>query len=71
MVAIYFKEPYILTIIFVILSMISLIFLRPIILKKMNKKDKTGIEEKYLGKFAKVENEISENYVAVKRCVSD
>ena len=54
-VAIFIKEPYILTIIFVILSMISLIFLRPILVKKLNKNAQTGLEEKYIGKIAKVD----------------
>lgn len=45
----------ILTILFVILSILSILFLRPLLIK--NKKDKeheTGMEAKYIGKIVKV-----------------
>lgn len=39
---------------FVILSAVFLIFLRPILMKSRNGDKKTGVEEKYIGKIAKV-----------------
>lgn len=40
--------------IFVVFSLIFLLFLRPILVKKRNNEQKTGVEEKYIGKTAKV-----------------
>ncbi len=40
--------------IFVVFSAIFLIFLRPILIKSRNGDRKTGVEEKYIGKTAKV-----------------
>ena len=50
----------ILTILFVILSILSILFLRPLLIK--NKKDKeheTGMEAKYIGKIVKVTEPVS------------
>lgn len=44
-----------LSVIFVILSLLSIIFLRPILIKNKNTKEQeTGIEAKYIGKEVKV-----------------
>ena len=44
-----------LTVIFVVLSVISILFLRPILLQhKENKEQETGIQGKYIGKIVKV-----------------
>ena len=44
-----------LTVIFVILSIISILFLRPVLLKhKENKEQETGMQGKYIGKIVKV-----------------
>ena len=40
--------------IFVVFSALFLLFLRPILVKKRNGKKQTGVEEKYIGKIAKV-----------------
>lgn len=40
--------------IFVVFSLLFLLFLRPILIKKRNNEQKTGVEEKYIGKTAKV-----------------
>lgn len=40
--------------IFVVFSALLLIFLRPILIKSKNGTKKTGVEEKYIGKTAKV-----------------
>lgn len=39
---------------FVVLSAVFLMFLRPILMKSRNGDKKTGVEEKYIGKIAKV-----------------
>ena len=53
------KNPYLLAIIFVVLSFISFIFLRPVIMKRFSKSKETGINSKYIGQIAKVEEEIT------------
>ena len=58
-ISVYYKNPYILAIIFVILSFISFIFLRPVIMKKFSKTKETGINSKYIDQIAKVEEEIN------------
>ena len=58
-VSLYVKNPYILAIIFVVLSFVSFIFLRPVIMKRFNKTKETGINSKYIGKTAKAEEEIT------------
>lgn len=57
--AVYFKNPYTLAIAFVVLSFVSFIFLRPIIMKRYAKSKETGLNSKYIGQIAKVENEIT------------
>lgn len=53
-VALFVFDWNILVPVFVVLSMAFLIFLRPILVKKRNHEEKTGVEEKYIGKIAKV-----------------
>ena len=60
-ISVYVKNPYTLAVIFVVLSFVSFVFLRPIIMKKFNKAKETGINSKYIGQVAKAESEISEN----------
>lgn len=57
--SIYFKNPYILAIVFVILSFISFIFLRPLVVRVKNSSKETGIEDKYIGKTVKADVEIT------------
>lgn len=45
--------------IFVVLSALFLIFLRPILVKSRGTEKKTGVEEKYIGKTAKVKQTIT------------
>ena len=54
------KNPYLLAIIFVVLSFVSFIFLRPVIMKRFNKTKETGINSKYIEKIAKAEEEITD-----------
>lgn len=53
-VAFYVVDWNILVPIFVVASAIFLLFLRPILIKKRENGQKTGVEEKYIGKIAKV-----------------
>ena len=54
-----------LVIVFFVFSFISFIFLRPLILKKMSKEIETGVIDKYIGKQAKVIEEVSSNNGAI------
>ena len=56
----------ILTIIFVIFSILSISFLRPILIKNKQEKDKeTGMEGKYIGKIVKVIEPINKSGGAI------
>ena len=57
--SLYTKNPYVLVVAFFIFSFVSFIFLRPIIMKKLNKSQETGINSKYIDKVAKAETEIT------------
>lgn len=59
--AIYIYSWTTLTIIFVAVSLLSLIVLRPLLVKKTNKSQETGLNAKYIGKTAKVIEIITEN----------
>lgn len=50
-----------LTIIFVAVSLVSLLVLRPLLVKKTNKSQETGISAKYIGKIAKVVETVNQN----------
>ena len=60
-VSVVLKNPYSLAIIFVILSFVSFVFLRPVIMKRFSKSKETGINNKYIGQKAKAETEITDN----------
>ena len=58
--SVYIANKFALVLIFFVLSFLSFAFLRPVIMKKNTKETKTGIEDKYIGRVAKVVEEISE-----------
>lgn len=58
-VSVFYKNTYGLVIIFFILSFLSFVFLRPIIIRKFNKETETGINSKYIGQVVKIENDIT------------
>ena len=58
--SLYTTKIIFLTLIFFILSFLSFAFLRPLILRRTNKETETGISDKYIGKIAKVIEEVSE-----------
>lgn len=45
--------------VFVVFSAVFLLFLRPLLIKSRNGDKKTGVEEKYIGKIAKVTDTIT------------
>ena len=61
LISVWIKNPYSLAIIFFILSFVSFIVLRPLIMKRFNKSKETGINSKYIDQIAKAETEISEH----------
>lgn len=65
-IAIYLTNWIALTIIFVFLSILSILFLRPVLLKNKTTKDQeTGIAAKYIGKEAKVIETITKTSGAI------
>ena len=59
-IAVYLHSWIYLTLIFVGLSIISILFLRPILLRhKTTKEEETGMEGKYIGKIVKVKEPVS------------
>ena len=59
--SLYIADWTALTIIFVAVSLISLLFLRPMLVKRANKSQETGINAKYIGKKAKVIETVTPN----------
>ena len=59
--SIYLHNTYALVMVFFVFSFVSFIFLRPIIMKNFSKSKETGIKDKYIGKIAKAEEDITEN----------
>lgn len=60
-ISVYTKNPYTLVIAFFIFSFVSFAFLRPILAKRFCRNKETGMENKYIGKTAKVEQDITES----------
>ena len=59
--SLWIKDLGYLTVIFFVLSFVSFIFLRPIIMKRYNKTKETGISSKYIGQIVKAEADIDAN----------
>ncbi len=59
-VSVYSKNPYVLVGAFFVFSFVSFIFLRPILVKRFCKSKETGLENKYIGKTARAEEDITE-----------
>ncbi len=58
--SLYIKNIYVLIFIFFVLSFVSFVFLRPVIIKKMSKETETGLKSKYIGQTARVEETITD-----------
>ncbi len=52
-------NKFYLVLIFFVLSFLSFVFLRPILLRKNSKETETGVEGKYIGKIAKTASNIT------------
>ena len=59
LVSLFTARTITLVLVFFIMSFLSFIFLRPLILKRMSKETETGVNDKYIGKTAKSEEEIT------------
>lgn len=59
--SVFTKNPYTLVIVFFVFSFVSFAFLRPILVKRFCKSKETGLENKYIGKIAKAEEDITES----------
>ncbi len=65
-IAVYLHNWIYLTLIFVGLSIISILFLRPLLLRhKVSKEEETGMEGKYIGKIVKVKEPVSKSAGAI------
>ena len=60
-ISLFYSNIYGLIVIFCVLSFISFIFLRPILIKKFNKDTETGIQSKYIGQVVKAQEDISDS----------
>ena len=60
-VALFITDWNVLVPVFVVLSAVFLIFLRPFLVKVRTNGQKTGVEEKYIGKIAKVTETVTTN----------
>ena len=63
--SLYTTKMITLVLIFFVLSFLSFLFLRPFLLRKFSKETETGVNDKYIGKIAKVIEEVSGNNGAV------
>ena len=60
-IAVYVQSVFTLVLIFSVLSFVSFVFLRPILIKKFNKAQETGINSKYIDKIVKADTEITDS----------
>lgn len=58
-ISVYISNIFALILIFSVLSFVSFIFLRPILVKNFNKSQETGINSKYIDKVVKTDTEIT------------
>jgi len=58
-ISVFVKSNFALVVIFFILSFVSFIFLRPILIRRFNKNTETGLNSKYIGQTAKAETDIN------------
>ena len=63
--SLYISKMLVLVLIFFVLSFLSFAFLRPLILRRYPKDSETGVNDKYIGKKAKVIEDISGDNGAV------
>ena len=61
-ISLIYKNIYGIVVIFFILSFVSFIFLRPLLIKKFSKETETGLNGKYIGKVLKSDEDISDSH---------
>ena len=64
-VSLFIAKTITLVLVFFIFSFLSFAFLRPLLLKRKGKDNETGVNDKYIGKQAKVVEEVSGNNGAI------
>ena len=64
-ISVFTKNPYTLVITFFVFSFVSFAFLRPILVKRFCKSKETGLENKYIGKTARAEEDITDSCGAI------
>lgn len=65
-IALFIKDWIILTLIFVVLSLLSILLLRPVLLnRKETKEQQTGMEGKYIGKIVRVIEPVDKYHGAI------
>jgi len=60
-VSVYVQHKFTLVLVFFVFSFLSFAFLRPMLLRRNSKETETGLEGKYIGKRARVIEDVSEN----------
>ena len=60
-VSLWYQDVSVLIAIFAIVSALILIFIRPLLFKKDTNETKTGVEGKYIGKTARVEDDVTKD----------
>lgn len=61
LVSVFVVHKFTLVLVFFVLSFLSFAFLRPMLLRRNSKDTETGVEGKYIGKTAKVTEEVSDS----------
>ena len=64
-VSVFTAKMSVLVIVFFVFSFLSFVFLRPLLLRRRTKENETGINDKYIGKKAKVIEEVSADNGAI------
>ena len=60
-ISVFYKSFSGLVVLFFIFSFVSFLFLRPLLIKKFNKDNETGVQSKYIGQIVKTDTDISDS----------
>jgi membrane protein implicated in regulation of membrane protease activity len=60
-VSLFYTNIYGLAVLFFVLSFVSFVFLRPILIKRISKETETGLKGKYIGQVVKTNEDISDS----------
>ena len=60
-VSVWYKDVTGLAVIFAVLSVLMILFIRPLFCKKSTEENQTGVEAKYIGKTAKVDEDVTKS----------